>query len=256
METRWPFLVRRDSVGCRASLRISGENQRPSDPQSRGREACVNQAELYARAVRLTKRWTSCRLRQGAVRLSTTAGHRGRVTPNWRLAVVAAVTAPSLEQFSGLGASRFRSGLLGRGQARSPPNSPTAACCIPHSPDAQTSGDHAARLPTECPTVSPCNAHHPPGEGVDLPAPPPGIVGEFEDVAVVRWEVTINGEKRPVFEEALARGTLSSSRSGNSGIIAALRRFALRASTNARWSAMSSLLMVPFAAPSARRESW
>ncbi len=89
-----------------------------------------------------------------------------------------------------------------------------------------------------------------PGEAEDLILAPPGVVGEVEDVLPRGGQVSADGEVFGVLEEALAGG-FSRRRSGNPGTVSSQPQWTARVPM--RWRAEVSRLMVPVAAPAARR---
>ena len=91
-----------------------------------------------------------------------------------------------------------------------------------------------------------------PSEAEDLLLAPAGIVGEVENVLPRCGQVDADGEVFGVLEEALAGG-FSRSRSGNPGTVSSQPQWT--ASVHIRWRAEVSRLIVPVAAPAARRAS-
>ena len=83
---------------------------------------------------------------------------------------------------------------------------------------------------------------------------PAGVVGEVEDVLPRGGQVGADGEVLGMFEEALAGGGFSRKRSGKPGTVSSQPQWT--ASVHIRWRAEVSRLMVPVAAPAARRASW
>ena len=92
-----------------------------------------------------------------------------------------------------------------------------------------------------------------PGEAEDLVLAPARVVGEVEDVLPRGGQVGADGEVLGVLEEALAGG-FSRRRSGKPGTVSSQPQWT--ASVPMRWRAEVSRLMVPVAAPAARRASW
>ena len=91
-----------------------------------------------------------------------------------------------------------------------------------------------------------------PSEAEDLLLAPARVVGHIEDVLPRGGEVGADGEVFGVLEEALA-GRISRSRSGKPGTVSSQPQWT--ASVPIRWRAEVSRLMVPVAAPAARRAS-
>ena len=93
-----------------------------------------------------------------------------------------------------------------------------------------------------------------PGETKDLLLAPARVVGEVEDVLPRGGQVGADGERYSGCSKKPWRGGFSRRRSGKPGTVSSQPQWT--ASVPMRWRAEVSRLIVPVAAPAARRASW